>query len=320
MFKLSAAPFHQWAPDLYDSLPTPIAMYLIGYSCKGDSGDISFMVPGIFKMNPYLVAALAIILFSLAGIPPLAGFFAKLQVIHSIVNDYHIMISLIVILASVISTTCYLLLIKGIFSVISIEFLYSFGVSISLMSTPPNQTIITEEPKTPPRHRQPDMPWLSDVKPTRVVYPELPAPEPNQPEPVFLNIGKDQTVSTPDLTIQNFLTNRPNLTVQTNFEVNPRLNRYIDLPITPSTPSTDGGSDITLVNELGTPSLPPTPNSITSSNHSTLTNESDLIPNAFLPTEEIRNAVMNFSIRGANSPLVSRQLYALPPIPPRDGS
>ena len=28
MFKLGAAPFHNWAPDLYDSLPTPITMYV----------------------------------------------------------------------------------------------------------------------------------------------------------------------------------------------------------------------------------------------------------------------------------------------------
>ena len=28
LFKLSAAPFHNWAPDLYDSLPTSLTMYL----------------------------------------------------------------------------------------------------------------------------------------------------------------------------------------------------------------------------------------------------------------------------------------------------
>ncbi len=28
MFKLGAAPFHSWAPDLYDAIPTPITMYL----------------------------------------------------------------------------------------------------------------------------------------------------------------------------------------------------------------------------------------------------------------------------------------------------
>ena len=28
MFKLGAAPFHNWAPDLYDSLPTSITTYI----------------------------------------------------------------------------------------------------------------------------------------------------------------------------------------------------------------------------------------------------------------------------------------------------
>jgi len=28
LFKLGAAPFHQWVPDLYDGVPTPITTWM----------------------------------------------------------------------------------------------------------------------------------------------------------------------------------------------------------------------------------------------------------------------------------------------------
>ncbi len=212
-FKLGAAPFHQWAPDLYDAIPTSITMWIsilpklallilagtqfsflleplmeknlliftglssliigsislgsqfkmkrfLAYSSISHLGllllilgsttnsldsyfyyifiygltaflifmilltiqsnilntkeDLHFIkqLSGLFQLNPALTYSLIISLFSLAGIPPLAGFFAKLQILQSLLSESSIYLSLIVILASAISTANYLSVIK----------------------------------------------------------------------------------------------------------------------------------------------------------------------------------------------------------------
>lgn len=215
MFKQGAAPFHNWAPDLYDSLPTPITMYVsiipkialllflyvlspqiynfsifsnvsigiyiiaiisiivgsiglgsqwrikrfitysaishlgflliayvsftqdsyqyylfiygitnilffyilqtIGNGIKGNNGiDIIYIKEqsGLFKRNPFLTFSQSITFFSLAGIPPQGGFFAKQQVQQGLIQASHESVAIIVIQASVISTTNYLSIIK----------------------------------------------------------------------------------------------------------------------------------------------------------------------------------------------------------------
>lgn len=211
MFKQGASPFHFWAPDLYDSLPTPILIYTqiipkiailifqyilmpiiskiitfsfinsiaifsiiigsiglisqwkikrfltysaishigfilfayisyswdyyfyyifiygftnliilqiilsIGNCFKGNDDDIIFIEEqdGIFKMNPYLATILSQTFFSLAGIPPLIGFFLKFQIIQGIIENFKIHQTIILIFGSIISTICYLFQIKN---------------------------------------------------------------------------------------------------------------------------------------------------------------------------------------------------------------
>ena len=65
--------------------------------------------------DPYLAFCLAVSIFSLAGIPPLIGFFAKQQVLlASIQLDYYF-ISIIAIFFSVIGAAYYLRIIKFIY-------------------------------------------------------------------------------------------------------------------------------------------------------------------------------------------------------------
>jgi NADH-quinone oxidoreductase subunit N len=54
-------------------------------------------------------------LFSLAGIPPLVGFYAKFCVFHSAINCGYFFIAIFIILTSVISAFYYLRLIKKIY-------------------------------------------------------------------------------------------------------------------------------------------------------------------------------------------------------------
>lgn len=67
---------------------------------------------GIFELNPILSLSLAVCLFSMAGVPPLIGFFGKQQILYSAISSDFIFISLIAISMSVISAYYYLNLIK----------------------------------------------------------------------------------------------------------------------------------------------------------------------------------------------------------------
>lgn len=62
--------------------------------------------------SPLLALSLAVILFSMAGIPPLVGFFAKQAVLLAAVKNGFLFLSLIAIITSVISAAYYLRVIK----------------------------------------------------------------------------------------------------------------------------------------------------------------------------------------------------------------
>lgn len=78
--------------------------------------DISFIsqLKGQFHANPILGLSLAICLFSMAGIPPLVGFFAKYMVLYSAIENGYYFLSFVGILASVISAAYYLRIIRVI--------------------------------------------------------------------------------------------------------------------------------------------------------------------------------------------------------------
>lgn len=76
--------------------------------------DISLIseLKGQFWSNPLLSLSLAVSLFSMAGIPPLVGFFAKAQVLYSATQNGYYFISIVAIVVSVISAYYYLQIIK----------------------------------------------------------------------------------------------------------------------------------------------------------------------------------------------------------------
>jgi NADH-ubiquinone oxidoreductase chain 2 len=81
---------------------------------NSEAGDISLIreLKGQFYNNPLLTLSLAVCLFSMAGIPPLIGFFAKQQVLYSSIQNGYYFISIIAIIVSVISASYYLKIIK----------------------------------------------------------------------------------------------------------------------------------------------------------------------------------------------------------------
>ncbi|BCG68822.1 NADH dehydrogenase subunit 2 (mitochondrion) [Collybia sordida] len=76
--------------------------------------DIRYIseLKGQFLSNPLLSLSLSICLFSMAGIPPLIGFFSKQFVLYSAVQSGYNFISIVAILVSVISASYYLKIIK----------------------------------------------------------------------------------------------------------------------------------------------------------------------------------------------------------------
>ena len=70
---------------------------------------------GISKKHPLLAISFLIILFSLAGIPPLGGFFAKFYVFMSVIENEMYVLAVIGLLSTVISAFYYIRIIKVIY-------------------------------------------------------------------------------------------------------------------------------------------------------------------------------------------------------------
>jgi NADH-ubiquinone oxidoreductase chain 2 len=90
-----------WYPNIKDLQTEPAA-------------DINYLVElkGQLIKNPVLSISFAICLFSMAGIPPLIGFFSKQFVLFSSIENGNNFLSIVAILVSVISASYYLKLIK----------------------------------------------------------------------------------------------------------------------------------------------------------------------------------------------------------------
>jgi NADH-ubiquinone oxidoreductase chain 2 len=79
-----------------------------------ENADINFIseFKGQFFSNPLLSLSLSICLFSMAGIPPLIGFFSKQFVLYSAIQSGYYFMAIIAILVSVISASYYLKIIR----------------------------------------------------------------------------------------------------------------------------------------------------------------------------------------------------------------
>ena len=84
----------------------------------GTENDINYIseLKGQFFLNPVLSITLTICLFSMAGIPPLIGFFSKQFILYSAIQNGYYFMSIIAIIVSIISASYYLKLIKILFT------------------------------------------------------------------------------------------------------------------------------------------------------------------------------------------------------------
>ena len=109
----------------YESAIVYIAIYVImnigAFSClyllkkDGEYKEKISDLSGISKKHPILALSFLVILFSLAGIPPLGGFFAKFYVFTAVLEQKMYALAIIGLLTTVISAFYYLKIIKTIY-------------------------------------------------------------------------------------------------------------------------------------------------------------------------------------------------------------
>ena len=93
---------------------------------------------GLSINHPILSFSLLVVLFSLAGIPPLAGFFAKFYVFMAVIEQGMFFLAIIGLLSTVIAAFYYLRLIKIIYfdkSNENFETDHNFGLKATLTIT-----------------------------------------------------------------------------------------------------------------------------------------------------------------------------------------
>ncbi|RKZ78162.1 MAG: NADH-quinone oxidoreductase subunit NuoN [Gammaproteobacteria bacterium] len=85
---------------------------IILLSRQGFEADTIDDYKGLSERNPWYALMMLILMFSMAGIPPLVGFYAKLTVIKSVVDINLISVAIVAVLMSVIGAFYYLRIIK----------------------------------------------------------------------------------------------------------------------------------------------------------------------------------------------------------------
>ncbi|MFA5490639.1 MAG: NADH-quinone oxidoreductase subunit N, partial [Candidimonas sp.] len=78
-----------------------------GFECENISD-----LKGLNRRSPLMAAVLLLLMFSLAGIPPLAGFYAKLAVLQALVGAGHVAVAVAAVLFSLIGAFYYLRVVK----------------------------------------------------------------------------------------------------------------------------------------------------------------------------------------------------------------
>jgi NADH-quinone oxidoreductase subunit N len=86
--------------------------FILGMRRKSGNVERIDDLAGLYSTNPVMTVILTILMFSLAGIPPLAGFFAKWYVFLAAINAGLYTLAVIGVLTSVVGAYYYLRIIK----------------------------------------------------------------------------------------------------------------------------------------------------------------------------------------------------------------
>ena len=89
--------------------------FILSMKNKGEYYENISDLSGLYQTHPYYAAVITIFMFSLAGIPPLAGFFGKFYIFIAAIESNLLLLAVVGILASVIGAFYYLRIIKVIY-------------------------------------------------------------------------------------------------------------------------------------------------------------------------------------------------------------
>ena len=89
--------------------------FILSMKNKGEYFENISDLSGLYKVHPYYSVVITIFMFSLAGIPPLAGFFGKFYIFIAAIESNLLLLAVVGILASVIGAFYYLRIIKVIY-------------------------------------------------------------------------------------------------------------------------------------------------------------------------------------------------------------
>jgi len=96
------------------TIPLFIIFVLVKRESNGQESLIAFR--GLYKERPWIAVSAAVLLMSLAGIPPLAGFMAKYQVFVLSISKGFLVISVFAILMAVVGVYYYFFVVREIFT------------------------------------------------------------------------------------------------------------------------------------------------------------------------------------------------------------
>ena len=94
-----------------------LGVFLFVLNMNRDQINVSGIkdLSGLYKNQPLMATFMAILLFSMAGVPPMAGFIGKLIILNIIIDNNLFYLAIIAVLTSVIAAFYYIRLIKSIF-------------------------------------------------------------------------------------------------------------------------------------------------------------------------------------------------------------
>ncbi len=82
---------------------------------KGQEKDLISDYSGLNARDPWLALALLVLMFSMAGIPPTVGFYAKLAVIQTLVDAGLVWVAVVAVIFAVVGAFYYLRVIKAVY-------------------------------------------------------------------------------------------------------------------------------------------------------------------------------------------------------------
>ena len=101
--------------SIYLIMNIGVFSFILSMKNKGEYFENISDLSGLYKVHPYYSVLITIFMFSLAGIPPLAGFFGKFYIFIAAIESNLLLLAVVGILASVIGAFYYLRIIKVIY-------------------------------------------------------------------------------------------------------------------------------------------------------------------------------------------------------------